>query len=134
MAATSLSEGALKLLGEPVIAVLATVDSKGRPQQTPVWIDVDEGNLLVNTLKGRQKTANMRHSTNVGICIVDPKDPFRVLSVQGTVVEITESDADDHIDRLTVKYMGIDKHPFRHEGDVRVKVYIRPDRVLVQPA
>jgi predicted pyridoxine 5'-phosphate oxidase superfamily flavin-nucleotide-binding protein len=54
MAAT-LSKKARTLVERPVIANVATVDSNGRPQVTPVWIDLDRGDLVSNTARGRRQ-------------------------------------------------------------------------------
>jgi predicted pyridoxine 5'-phosphate oxidase superfamily flavin-nucleotide-binding protein len=51
--ATTLSNKAKALLERPVIVTVATVDSDGRPQVTPGWIDLDRGDLVFNTAKGR---------------------------------------------------------------------------------
>ena len=37
------------------------------------------------------------------------------------------------IDRLAKKYLDVDTYPFRREGEIRVTVRIRPDRIAQQP-
>ena len=71
MAAT-LSNKAQALVERPVIANVATVDSDGRPQLTPVWIDLDRGDLVFNTAKGRAKTVNLERNPHVAVSIVAP--------------------------------------------------------------
>lgn len=129
-----LNEAAKVLLAEPVIANLATVDASGAPHVTPVWVDVEGDDVVVNTAEGRAKVHNVRRSAKVAVSIVDSQNPFRVLALQGTVTDITGQDADDHIDRLARKYLGVDTYPMRQPGEERLKVTIRPDRVLMQPA
>jgi hypothetical protein len=53
------------------------------------------------------------------------------VEIQGTATG-THDDADEHIDRLTQKYMGQDKYPFRGPGEVRKKYVITPTRVRHQ--
>jgi hypothetical protein len=48
------------------------------------------------------------------------------------VTEITTEGADEHIDFLARKYLGID-YPNRREGEQRIKVRIRPERIAMQP-
>ena len=48
----------------------------------------------------------------------------------GRVVEITESGADQHIDKLAKKYLDKDKYPFRQPGEVRVIYKIEPERAV----
>lgn len=131
---TSLNGEAKALLDEPVIANLATIDAAGRPHVTPVWVDTDGGDIVINTAEGRAKTRNLRRAALVAVSVVDSQDPFRVVAVQGSVVEVTTDGADEHIDRLARKYLGVDSYPMRQPGEQRIKVRIRPDRVLMQPA
>jgi len=130
----TLNPAARALLDEPVIANLATVAGDGSPHVTPVWVDVEGDDVVVNTAEGRAKTRNLRRSAKVAVSVVDPQDPYRVVALQGVVSDITTDDADDHIDRLARKYLGVDTYPMRQPGEQRVKVLIRPERVLMQPA
>jgi PPOX class probable F420-dependent enzyme len=132
--AASLSKEAIVLIERPVIAHLATIDSKGRPQITPLWIDHDGNDILVNTAEGRAKAVNMRERPEVGISLVDPGDPYNVVSLRGRVTEITTNGADAHIDFLASKYMGVDSYPNRQPGEVRVKIRITPEHIFRQPA
>jgi PPOX class probable F420-dependent enzyme len=128
----TLSPTALALLDRPVLASLATIASDGSPQITPLWIDVDGGDLIINTARGRAKERNLSRSPKVAVCVIDPDDPYNVIAVRGTVTEITTDGADAHIDSLAKKYLGVDTYPMRTEGEVRVKIRIRTDRVVMQ--
>lgn len=134
MNGAKLNPAAKALLEEPVIANLATVGGDGSPHLTPVWVDVDGDDVVINTVEGRAKTRNLRRSATVAVSVVDPADPFRVVALQGSVADISTEDADAHIDRLARKYLGVDSYPMRQPGEERVKVRIRPERVLMQPA
>jgi PPOX class probable F420-dependent enzyme len=130
----TLSDTSIALIERPVIAHLATIDSEGRPQITPLWIDHDGNDILVNTAEGRAKANNIRNNPVVGISLVNPDDPYSgVVAIRGRVTEITTEGADEHIDALAKKYMGVDKYPLRQEGEVRIKVRIEPEHVLMQP-
>jgi PPOX class probable F420-dependent enzyme len=130
MAAT-LSKTARALVERPVIANVATVDQEGRPQVTPVWIDVDGDDLVFNTAKGRVKTANLESNPHVAISVVDPENSYNVVVVRGTV-EGTEEGADAHIDSLAKKYLGVDTYPMRQPGEVRVIYRVHADKVVMQ--
>jgi PPOX class probable F420-dependent enzyme len=128
---TALSTRARALAQRPVIATVATVDRQGHPQLTPVWIDVDGDDLVFNTAKGRAKHANLARDPHVAVSIVDPDDPYNVVVVRG-VAEPEEEGADEHIDALAKKYLGVDSYPMRQPGEVRVKYRVRADRVVMQ--
>jgi PPOX class probable F420-dependent enzyme len=114
---------------QKALAHLGTVMPSGAPQVTPVWFDYDGKFFRVNSAKGRVKDKNMRRNPAVALSIVDPANPYRHLSVQGRVVEITEQGGDAHIDGLAKKYLGQDRYPYRRAGEVRVIYKITPDRV-----
>ena|SRR5215510_8423534 len=119
------------LLGaeKKALAHLGTLMANGAPQVTPVWFDFDGKVFRVNSAKGRVKDRNMRRNSAVALSIVDPNDPYRYLGVLGRVVDITENGADAHIDSLAKKYLGKDRYPYRHAGEVRVIYKIKPERV-----
>lgn len=117
----------MDLFEKKAFANLATLMPDGRAQVTPVWCDYEGGHVRVNSAKGRQKDRNMRRDPRVALSIQDPDNPYRYLEVRGAVVEITEEGADDHIDALAKKYMGVDRYPLRAEGEVRVTYRIKPE-------
>ncbi len=126
---TLIPDSHLDLLAEETKAFLylATLNRDGSPQVTPVWFDSDGQRLLVNTAKGRVKDRNMRRDGRVAACIADPNTPYRYLQIQGRVVEITETGAEEHINALSLKYTG---KPWQYQpGQKRVIFKILPLRV-----
>ena len=117
------------LFEKKAFAHLATVMEDGTPQVTPVWVDYDGKNVLVNTAKGRVKHRNLERNPRVALSIADPDNPYRYLGIQGRVSEMTETDADAHIDRMAKKYLNKDKYPFRQPGEMRILLKITPSRV-----
>ena len=117
------------LLSKPAFAHLATLNPDGSPQVTPVWVDFDGTNVIVNTARGRVKAKNLAREPRVALSIGDPQNPYRYLGVQGHVVEMTEKGGDAHIDKMAKKYLGKDTYPFRQPGEVRIVVKIVPDKV-----
>ena len=130
----TIPDQALELFQKPALAHLATLMPDDTLQVTPVWIDFDGTYILLNTIKGRQKTLNMAKRPQVGLDIVDPTNQWHWLSVRGRVVEITEEGANEHIDKMAKKYMDQDKYGFHRPGDVRVICKIQPDLVHYQAA
>jgi PPOX class probable F420-dependent enzyme len=116
------------LFQKKAFANLATVMPDGTPQVTPVWVDFDGTHVIVNSARGRRKDKNMSQNSSVALSIMDPDNPYRYLEVRGRVAEITEEGADQHIDTMAKKYMGVDKYPYRQPGEVRVMYKIEPKR------
>ena len=117
------------ILKKPSFAHLSTLMADGSPQSSPVWIDTDGSQLVVNSAEGRVKDRNMRRDPRVGISVADPENPYRCLMIRGRVSKITKDGADEHINRMAKKYMGVDEYPFRQPGEVRVLYYIDPESV-----
>ena len=117
------------LLQKKAFANLSTLNADGSPQVTPVWVDYDGTNLMVNTARGRVKANNLEREPRVAMAIADPENPYRYLGIQGRVTGRTEQGADEHIDKMAKKYLGKDSYPGRTPGEVRIIVTIAPDKV-----
>jgi PPOX class probable F420-dependent enzyme len=115
------------LFEKKAFANLATLNADGTPQVTPVWVDFDGDYVLVNSARGRKKDKNMERNRAVALSIQDPDNPYRYVEVRGRVEEITEEGADQHIDKMAKKYMGVEKYPGRQPGEVRVLYKIKPE-------
>jgi PPOX class probable F420-dependent enzyme len=127
--AEQMSPGLLKLLREPAYAQIATLMPDGAPQITQVWIDTDGEHLLVNTAEGRQKDRNVRRDPRVAVNVVDPGNAWRLAMIRGRVVDITTEGADDLIDQLAKKYLGVDSYPFRNPEETRITLKIAPEKI-----
>jgi PPOX class probable F420-dependent enzyme len=117
------------LFNKPAFANLVTLMPDGSPQVTPVWVDLQDGKVVVNSAKGRLKDRNMRRDPRVALAISDPANPYRYLQIRGRVADIAEQNADAHIDKMAKKYLNKDTYPFRQPGEVRVLYKINPEQV-----
>lgn len=125
----TIPEAVREILEKKSFVHLATVMEDGSPQVSPVWIEIEGEQIVVNSAKGRVKDRNMRADSRVALSATDPDNPYRSLMIRGRVTKITEDGADDHIDALAKKYLNEDKYPFRSPDEVRVKYYIEPIKV-----
>ena len=122
------------ILDTKALLYLGTQNKDGSPQVSPVWFGTNGDIIEINSAKDRLKDINMRARPKVSIAIVDPENAYRWVGIQGTVVEITENGAEEHIDALANKYLGVDSYPNRQEGQVRVIYRIRADKVFTMGA
>ena len=131
MELTSLTETARKMLEGKNFVYLATVNPDGTPQVTPTWVDTDGKFVLVNTAIGRVKHRNVKKNPNVALAITDQDNPYNLVVIRGKVVDqLTGPVAEEHIDKMSKKYRGIDKYPNRSPGEHRVILKIEPTRVI----
>ncbi|MDC8452217.1 MAG: PPOX class F420-dependent oxidoreductase [Candidatus Nitrosotalea sp.] len=118
-----------KLIEDKNLAFVATLMKDGSPQITPVWVDLVDGMILVNTAQGRVKQRNVSRDPRVAISIVDRNNPYHMVTVQGKVVEQTIDGADSHIDKMAKKYLGVDRYPFAVSGEKRILLKIEPGKI-----
>ncbi|HZA06546.1 MAG TPA: PPOX class F420-dependent oxidoreductase [Nitrososphaeraceae archaeon] len=120
-----------KLFEGKNFAFVSTLMRDGYPQITPTWVDIEDGNILVNTAIGRIKQKNVSRDPRLSIAIADQNNPYDMVTVRGKVIEqITGDAADKHIDKLAKKYLGKDKYPNRAPGEKRVILKVKPERVF----
>ena len=129
----TIPERGREILHKPSIGNIATLMPDGSPQVTPVWVDVEGDEILVNTLDGRLKARNVRRDPRVAISVPDPDTPTVALIVRG-VADLVEEGGREHADKLARKYLGEDVFPYLEPGDVRVLIRIRPERVFIYGA
>jgi PPOX class probable F420-dependent enzyme len=131
--ADTFTPAARAVFAKQVLAHVASLGPDGEPNVTPVWVELDGDDIVINTALGRAKARNLASDSRVAVSLSDPDDSQSAIAVRGTVVGFTTEGADAVIDRLAKKYMGADSYPFRKEGEIRVTVRIQPDRISMQP-
>jgi PPOX class probable F420-dependent enzyme len=120
-----------QLLEGPIVVALVTIMPDGQPQVTPVWCDMEDGYIRINTARGRQKDRNLTNNSKVAVLAIDPQNPNFWIEVRGEVADSTEDGAREHINTLSYLY---DNEDFfvgktRPPNEVRVIYRIRPTRV-----
>lgn len=132
----SIPESHLDLLSNPVYGVLSTQFPNGEIQSTLVWVGHENGYLYVNTKRGREKEKNIARDPRVTLMLVDTSNPWKYLSIRGVVSEVIEQGAVEHLDSLTLKYLGQPKYygfvepPAALEGITRCILKIEPTKVM----
>jgi PPOX class probable F420-dependent enzyme len=78
-----------ELLGRPILARLATIDDDGHPAIVPVWFEWVDGSFWVIARARARYVAHVAARPQVGLSIVDERDPDRRIQVRGraTVVD-----------------------------------------------
>jgi PPOX class probable F420-dependent enzyme len=126
---STLNEDAKELLRRPIYGWATTLYPDGSPHSTVVWVDVDGDDVVFNTAVGRVKEKHLRRDPRVSISVLDPDNPYHLLSVSGTA-RLDTSDGDAVIDALAKKYLGVDSYPNRTPTEQRITVRVTPDRVI----
>jgi len=54
---------------------VASLDPDGSPNVSPVWVELDGDDIVINTALGRAKARNLASDSRVAISLTDPDDP-----------------------------------------------------------
>ncbi len=125
-----LSQKAIKLIDGRNFGNLAFVMADGTPHVTPVWVDREGELILVNTAEGRAKAKHLRQNHKVALSIFNQENPYEKVVIKGRVLEMTKRGAEEHSDKLSIKYLGTEKNPHRPPGVARILVKIEPERIV----
>ena len=112
-------------------AFLSSLMKDGSPHVTPTWVDIENGNILINTALGRIKQSNISRDPRVALSIIDQNNQYEMVTIRGKVInQITGDAAEKHIDKLARKYVDMDKFPRRSKGERRVILKIKPEKIF----
>ncbi len=123
----------IKLFEERNLVFIATIMKDGSPQLSPVWADFEDEHVLVNTAEGRIKHKNVLRDPRVAVSVINQNNPLDMTTIRGKVVDIIPDYEYKHANKLTKKYMGKEKYPFKQPGEKRIIFKILPERVFVLP-
>jgi len=115
-------------LESPFVGVVTDLRPDGSPHSTVVWVDVDDEGVSINTAWPRAKPRHLASDPRVSLTVVDPHDPYRWISIDGTAT-LAEEGANEQIDRLARKYVGLDSYPWHRPDERRVTIRIAPRRI-----
>ncbi len=109
---------------------VATVGKDGNPRSTAIWVDIDGDDILLNGATSRKWLANLRRDPHVALNIFDTSNLYNQVNLIGEVVEITDQGAEDHIDKLSLKYMDKPIYPNHQPEDPRQIARVRVTKVF----
>ena len=126
--AIALPQSVKRILEDKAYGHIITFGAAGKPQVTMVWVDVDGDEVVFNTAEGRRKAQNLRRDPRIIVSVQHRSDPQAYAVFHGKA-RITETGADEHIDKLAKRFLGADKYQFRQPGEKRLIVRISVDRI-----
>ncbi len=113
---------------------VATLRADGAIHGVPVWVDVQDGLPTLNTAEGRAWPRNLERDPRVTLTVANLENPYEYVEIRGRVAQRTHDGADEHIDALAKKYMGVDEYPLRQPGEQRVIIRVEPEHVYLNTA
>ena len=125
----TLNEKQAKLFTDRNWGVIATVREDGSPQATPVWIDYDGVNVLVNSAQGRTKVRNIERDPRATVTVLAAayqQAGYVMVSGSATIIRKAPSSTSTRSRRSTSEK---DKYPYLGPGERRVIIEIHPERI-----
>ena len=90
-------------------ATLAVVKADGSPHVAPVWIDVDDDEVVFTTGAETLKGKSILRDPRVSICVDDERPPFSFVTISGRArISIDPDELLYWATRLAGRYMGDD--------------------------
>ena len=104
-----------EFLGQPLVAVIGTVDAEGMPRSTPIWFHWEEGAAYMFTSRGTLKWRNLQANPNASLCVDWREPPYRSVVLDGVVEEV-ERPLYDLVLHMARRYYGKEKGTAFAEG------------------
>ncbi|MEE8422729.1 MAG: PPOX class F420-dependent oxidoreductase [Dehalococcoidia bacterium] len=92
-------------LAEPRVAVISTVDARGRPRQAPIWYHWQDSAAYLFTSRRSLKWRNLQRDPHASLCIDDREPPYSSILLDGAVEESNLS-LYDLVLRMALAYYG----------------------------
>ena len=106
------------------LAFVATLSKDGSPHVTPVWTELVDDLILINTFETSAKNRHITNDKRIALSIVEQNNPFNMVSIKGKVIEQTTEGPDEHLKRLAKRYLGIGKYYYRKPNHKRIILFI----------
>ncbi len=120
------------MLEEANVAVLASVDTKGRAHAAPIWYLYENGDFLISTGRGSQKHKNIEANPDVTL-VIDRRDlPYLAAMIRGKA-QIEDALSDEQRQKLAFRYLGEEMgraYLKSTEGGSSVTIRLRPEKVI----
>jgi PPOX class probable F420-dependent enzyme len=129
-ASTLSKEDVSKLFEGRNLAFISTLSKDGSPHITPVWADIENDIIVINTSEAAAKNKHIARDPRVAISIVEQFNPYNMVSIKGKVIEQTTEGAEEHLKKLAKKYLGVGKYYYRRPRHKRVILKIRAEKIM----
>jgi hypothetical protein len=119
-------------IAEANVAVLATVDLRGRAHAAPIWYLYHDGVFIISTGRGSQKHRNVEANPEVTLVIDRRTLPYYAVMARGAA-EIGESLSDAERLELAVRYLGDEvgnRYVERTAGQDAITIRLKPRRLI----
>jgi PPOX class probable F420-dependent enzyme len=119
-------------ISEPNVAVLATVDRRGRAHAAPIWYLYHDGTFIISTGRGSQKHRNVEANPEITLVIDRRTVPYYAVMARGAA-NIGAPLTDEERREMAIRYLGEElgnRYVERTSGQDAVTIRLRPRKVI----
>lgn len=128
LTAVRFSDQMRAFLDEVQPAIVGTTRADGTVQMNPIWYERVDDELWINPAMSRRWGQRLDAGAPVTLIMVSPHNMWRWAQIQGVVLEKTDAGGEEHIDRLSQRYLGSD-YVNHQDDDPRLVVRVAPTRI-----
>ena len=129
---SEVSQAQEAFLNESNVAVLATVDPRGRAHAAPIWYIYDNGVFIMSTGNGSQKHRNIEANPEVTLVVDQRTLPYYAVMARGAV-EIGPALSDEDRLRLVRRYLNEEqttRYMERISGQDSISLLLKPRKLI----
>jgi len=126
------SEEQEAFLNESNVAVLATVDPRGRAHAAPIWYVYDNGVFIMSTGSGSQKHRNIEANPEVTLVVDQRTLPYYAVMARGAVEIGPPLSAEDRL-RIVCRYLNEEqttRYMERMSGQDSISLRLKPRKLI----
>lgn len=119
------------------LAVVSTVDARGRPRSSPVWYEWRNGAVLIFTGRSSLKWRNLQRTPFASVCVDERESPYAAVVIDGPVEEVPEEEDPlyEVALRMAVRYYGAEEgrsfaEQYRNGSPGTVAFRVRPEHIV----
>jgi len=119
-------------LAESHVAVLATVDRRGRPHAAPIWYVYDDGVFIMSTGRGSQKHRNIEANPEVTLVVDQRTLPYYAVMARGAVEIGPPLSSEDRL-RIVRRYLNEEqttRYLARMAGQDSISLRLKPRKLI----
>jgi PPOX class probable F420-dependent enzyme len=117
------------ILQDKAYGHVITTNKSGSPQVSMTWVDVEGDEVLINTNDARTKTLNLKRDPKIIVSVQDRNNPQSYAIFYGKAKAIVDDVGNAHINKLSKRFVGVDKYQSRVPGEKRVIIRISVDKI-----
>ncbi len=118
-----------ELLRGKNFCTVSTLRPDGSVHAAPVWVDVQDGQPVLNTAEGRAWPRNLERDPRVTLTVQNMENPYEYVTDPRARRRAHPRGRRRAHRRDGEKYLGQDTYPYRQPGEQRVIIRVEPEYV-----